>query len=218
MSVFCDFYYDRGYTFVSRDDLDKLTTLSDLYTENDHIIVRILYSNDEQHDVTMEQLTQYANTYTLSFQLSQTVGYKAPINTALGPYIFVGFLPESFATSFTTQGYRAAGMDNTFTNCDMNPNSYLAVFQNPGGLPEDDYHLTCCDTPHINAWIDNAQLIPANREMADKFYFPNHEIHKGGCGGYLSASSNAGTIDGVAIGLGFGKCYNIGTGAQYNKG
>ena len=206
VNVYCDFHEDRGYTFIRKDDLSLLSEadLDAMYTVNDHIMVRILYTNDSQHDVTMEQLGEFRR-YALGFRLSDFVGYKAPINQALAPYLYVGFLPRDFADMVgTRQGYSAGGVDSTFTNCDSNPNSYLAIFQNPNGIPESNYYMNCCDTTHINHLIDRSQPIPSSRQMPERFYY-QYEIHMGGCGGHLSTKSREGIIDGVSIGLGFGK-------------
>ena len=210
MYVFCDFYQNRGYTFVSKDDLGKLTDLSELYTENNHMLVRILYANDEQHDVVIQQLGQYKFQYPLTFQLSDFDGFTPPFNAPLKPYIHVGFLPTNFAgikssTKPARQGYRTAGMDIIFDNCDQTPNSYFAIFQNPSSMAESLYWQTCgCDFPIMKAWIDKAQLTPMDREMPDK-YFYLFEMHLGGCGGYVSSGNLAGVIDGIAFGFAFGK-------------
>ena len=208
VSVFCDFYVNRGYTFISRADLGKLHTLSGLYTENDHAIIRILYrQNSEQHDVSIEQLSAYKHRYPLDFQLSNAVGYKRPLNYNLAPYIYVGFLPASFASiksrfKPSVQGYRTAGVDVTFSNSDGNPNSYISFFANPRKRPDNLYYRRCCDNAMMREWITRAQLIPRNRYMPKEFYYM-YEMHMGGGGGYLSTSHTSKIIEGAAIGLGF---------------
>ena len=210
VSVYCDFYEDRGYTFIRKDDLHLVSEadLDALYTVNDHIMVRILYTNGSQHDITMEQLSEFRG-YALGFRLSNSVGYNPLLNQALAPYLYVGFLPQNLINmTGTRQGYSAGGVNFTFNSCDGNPNSYLAIFQNPGGNPENNYYTSCCDFPHINHWINRSQPIPNDKQMTEEFYY-QYEIHMGGCGGYLSTKSKEGIIDGVSIGLGFGK-YDLG--------
>lgn len=208
MSVFCDFYEGRGYTFVSKSDLGKLSCLSSLYTESDHAIVRLLYRNNEQHDVSIEQLSDYKHRYSLSFQLSSANGFQRPLNYKLAPYIYVGFLPKSFASMKSAmkpavQGYRTGGVDFRFNNCDKNPNSYIAFFANPHNRPDNPYYHRCCNTKLMREWISRAQPLPKFRHMPETFYYM-YEMHMGGCGGYLSTSHLANTIKGAAVGLGFG--------------
>ena len=205
--VFCDFYHNIGYTFIHCDDLHLLSEedLAALHTVNNHVMVRILNTDGTQNDVTMEQLDEFRR-YPLGLRLSNADGYNEPINKALTPYLSVNFLPREFAASETRQGYSAGGQDSTFDNCDSNPNSYFATFQNPDGLNESDYYTVCCNSSHINHWIDRSQLLPDGRKMAEGF-FCQHEMHMGGCGGYLSTNTHEG-IDGASIGLGFGKSTN----------
>ena len=200
VSVFCDFYDDRGYTFISRNDLGRLNSLDELYTESDHAIVRILYKNKEQHDVSIEQRTNYKFRYPLNFKLSDAVGYQRPVNHGLAPYLFVSFLPRDFAsmkskTKPTVQGYRTAGKDFKFHNCDKKPSSYIAFFANPKNMHDHPYYKKCCDNAFMREWINRAQPIPQHRYM--------YEMHMGGCGGYLSTSHTSNVIEGAALGLGF---------------
>ena len=207
ISVFCDFYDDEGYTYISKHDLGKLSDLSGLYTEDDHAIVRVLYKDGEQHAVSIEQLSDYKHRYQLDFQLSDANGYNRPLNHGLKPYIYIGFLPREFAslkskTKPAVQGYRTAGADFKFHNCDKNPNSYLAFFANPKNLPDNPYYRRCCDNKFMREWINKAQPIPKPRYMPEEFYYM-YEMHMGGCGGYLSTSHTAKIVKGAAVGLGF---------------
>ena len=210
--VFCDFYEDRGYTYIHKDDLDLLTEadLTALYTEHDHMIARLLYKDNSQRDVRLEQLSEFKYRYPLGFRLSNAVDYIPPINYALKPYLYVGFLPRDVASiKQSRQGYRAGGQDATFTNCDGQACSYLAIFQNPRHLEEDSYWTTCgggggCDHENVNHWIEVAQLIPPRRKMAHDFYY-QYEMHMGGCGGYISTKNKEMTIAGASIGFGFSK-------------
>ena len=178
----------------------------DLYTETDHAIIRILYRNHEQHDVNIEQLSSYKYRYPLNFQLSDYVGFKKPLNFRLEPYIYVGFLPTRLAslksrTKKAVQGYRTAGVDIKFNNCDRNPNSYIALFANPNHVRENLYYRRCCDNKRMREWINHAQPIPADRYLPEHFFYM-FEMHMGGCGGYLTTSHTRDII-GVAVGLAF---------------
>ena len=203
--VFCDFYDSRGYTFIHREDLHLLTEedLATLHTVNDHVMARILKTDGTQHDVSLEQLAEFRR-YALGFRLSNYVDYTQPVNANLGPYLLLGFLPVEFANSETRQGYSAGGEDATFNNCGPNPNSYLALLQNPNGNinDESDYCPNCAGAV-MTHWITRAQPIPTDRQMAEAFFY-QFEMHLGGCGGYISSKSSQATIDGVSLGLGFG--------------
>ena len=203
VSVFCDFYDDFGYTFVSKNDLGKLDDLSELYSVTDHAIVRILLRNSKQRDVRIEQLSSFKYRYPLSFQLSDAVGFQRPKNHNLDPYIYVGFLPAEYASiKSSKQGYRTAGYDVVFSNCDANPNSYFAFLANLENKPENPYYKRCCDKERMREWITRAQPIPDDRCMDDEFYYM-YEIHMGGCGGYLTTGHTSDIINGAAVGLGF---------------
>ena len=203
VSVFCDFYDDYGYTFVSKNDLGNLSSLSELYSETGHAIVRILFRNSKQRDVSIEQLSFFKYRYPLSFQLSDSVGYQRPINHNLGPYIYVGFQPAEYASiKSSLQGYRTAGYDATFTSSDGNPNSYFAFFANPESKSESPYYYRCCDRLLMREWIERAQPIPEDRTMGDDFFYM-YEIHMGGSGGYLTTGHTSDIISGAAVGLGF---------------
>ena len=207
VSVFCDFYDDIGYTYISKHDLGKLSDLSGLYTEDDHAIVRVLYKDGEQHAVSIEQLSDYKHRYQLSFQLSDANGYKSPLNHDLKPYIYIGFLPREIASLKSkskpaVQGYRTGGIDFKFNNSDQNPNSYLAFFANPKNLHDNPYYRRFSDNTFMTEWINRAQPIQKHRDMPEEFYYM-YEMHMGGGGGYLSTSNTANIVKGAAVGLGF---------------
>lgn len=199
--VFCDFYDGHGYTFVSRDGLGVLKDLSQLFTDRSHVLVRIRQTDGIQKDVEIAPHSAFKHRYPISFQISQAVGFSVPLNAAMKPYIYLGFLPESYARSRTTQGYQAAGEDLTFTNCDANPNSYLAFFANPSNLPANDYYKRCCMSHVVDAWIKKATNTPSSRLLPEKYMY-YFEMHMGGCGGYVSTDSFP-TVSGAAVGFRF---------------
>ena len=146
IEVFCDFYGTRGYMFLSRDALSKLDSLDGLYTLHDHAIIRVLHADaGAQHDVKVSQIPLYQDRFALNFQISKADGYKLPINDALKPYIYLGFIPKDVAQLKTKdgrnalQGYKAGVHDVLFHNCDQNPNSYIAFFGNDASVPENGY-------------------------------------------------------------------------------
>ncbi|KAL3869533.1 hypothetical protein ACJMK2_042201 [Sinanodonta woodiana] len=200
--VFCDFYDGHGYTFVSKENLGVLKDLSQLFTDRSHVLVRIRQNDGIQKDVEIAPHSAFKHRYPISFQLSQAVGYSVPFNAAMAPYIYLGFLPESYTRSRTTQGYQAAGEDLTFTNCDTNPNSYLAFFVNPSNLPPNDHYKRCCMSHVVDAWIKKATDTVSSRLLPEKYMY-YFEMHMGGCGGYVSTDSFP-TVSGAAVGFRFG--------------
>ncbi|KAL3869532.1 hypothetical protein ACJMK2_042200 [Sinanodonta woodiana] len=199
--VFCDFYDGYGYTYISKRGLGVLQSLSQLYNDRSHVVVRHRQINGIQKDVEISPLSAFRFRYPMSIQLSQAIGYNVPVNAALRPYIYLGFLPAVYARSRTTQGYQVAGVDITFTNCDSNPNSYLAFFANPSNLPLNDYYTRCCMSSVVNAWITRATDSPLSRYLPQK-YFYDFEMHMGGCGGYVSTGSFP-SISGATVGFRF---------------
>ena len=148
VTVYCDFLQDRGYMYLSPDALSTLSNLEGLYDITDHAVIRILYTNGEQHDVEVAQMSMYSGRYPLSFQLNASLGYTRPLNYAMAPYVYLGFLPSyrariksNMTTTPPLQGYRAGGEDLIFTNCDRNPNSYIAFLINDGQVDEHPHHL-----------------------------------------------------------------------------
>ncbi|KAK3610050.1 hypothetical protein CHS0354_032135 [Potamilus streckersoni] len=199
--VFCDFYNGHGYTFVSREGLNILKSLSDIYTDRSHVIVRHLQKDGIQKDVEIAPHSAFRYRYPLSFQLSKADGFTIPVNAALKPYIYLGFLPESYARRKSTQGYQAAGEDITFTNCDANPSSYLAFFANPYNRLPNNLYKICCMSTVVDAWIKKATDTPSFRYLPQT-YFLEFEMGMGGCGGYVSRESFP-MVSGAAIGFRF---------------
>ncbi|XP_060598227.1 laminin subunit alpha-1-like [Ruditapes philippinarum] len=199
--VYCEFHASYGYTFILKENAGKadLNRLWSYYTE---VLVRHLRSNGHQYDTTMEQAGSYsALVPNLSIQYNTNVAYETPVNSAtMGPYLYLGFLPTAFASSPTIQGYRANGTDYTFSNCDDTPNSYLAFFVNPNNNDPTDKHLSCCYTPLMRYWIEDAANQASNYIPWDYFY--QFEMSMGGCSGYAINGYNT-LVDIVGATLGF---------------
>ncbi|CAC5382235.1 Coadhesin,Hemicentin-1,Mucin-like protein,Thrombospondin-1 [Mytilus coruscus] len=159
--------------------------LSLLFTTRDFAKIRLRHSNGEQREVIVENLSSFQSSSTLYFGYNTHTSYQGPDsrNTALKPYLFLGFLPESLVRNYGTQGFRAAGRDFTFTNCDANPNSYITFYYNPnnespGRLGDSNSFMT--------GWIDGSTVLSVNSYMDSDFYF-DWEMHMGGCGGFMTS-------------------------------
>eukprot|EP00105_Crassostrea_gigas_P042526 XP_019926674.1 PREDICTED: uncharacterized protein LOC105337497 [Crassostrea gigas] len=121
----------------------------------------------------------------------------------MGPYLFLGFLDKITAKSKTRQGYKVNNVDQTFINCDANPNSYLTFYFNPQNKPPVGYYKRCCYTPLMKSWLDAGVQVDPARHLP-KSYFMQFEMHFGGCGGYaINGYSTLANIQGAALGMRF---------------
>ena len=202
--VYCFFNGSKGYTFVSMEttvdiDIDKL------FTKRTFAIIRHLTPDAIQKEVKVGQLVAFKDSVNLSFFYNEHTGYNPPrfsdqtIYNNVLHYIYLGFLPTSIAASKTTQGYRAGGKDFTFTNCDENPNSYIAFYLNYNGISTTQSQNT---NQFMRGWIARSKNIDPKNYMDHRFY-SGIEMHMGGCGG-LAFSPEFGNIL-AALGLPFGK-------------
>jgi hypothetical protein len=203
--VFCEFHGNYGYTFISKEEAAKVD-FGRLQETHSQVLVRQLRSNGHQYDTVMKQISSRSSV-PLNVQYNSHVGYARPINHAtFGPYIYLGFLPTSIAKSKTTQGYRANDVDYTFTNCDANPNSYLAFFVNPNNNDPNGYYKRGGQDKLMSDWIDvgkkASKYLPCN-------YFYQFEMNMGGFGGYaINGYNTLNDIVGAALGFRFGKWVN----------
>ena len=139
-AVFCDFYYDRSYMFLSKDAITKLDTdsLRKMYTIRDHALIRMVYNTSHQHDVEIAQLLPFANRYPLSFQIGQFKHYTRPINSDLRRFLYVGFLPSDVVQQ-NVRGYRAGGKNVQFSNCGYQPNNFIVFYADDEFATRDRY-------------------------------------------------------------------------------
>ncbi|XP_063408513.1 SCO-spondin-like [Mytilus trossulus] len=185
INVYCSFESNYGYTYISKASHSSTVDMSLLFTTRDFAKIRLRRSNGEQREVIVENLSSFKSSSTLYFGYNAHTSYQGPDsrNSALKPYLFLGFLPESLVRNYGTQGFRAAGKDFTFSNCDANPNSYISFYYNPnsaspGRLGDSNSFMT--------GWIDSSTVLSANKHMDTDFYF-DWEMHMGGCGGFMTS-------------------------------
>lgn len=201
-NVFCEFHQTYGLTFVS--NTDATIDASKLFEIKSQVVVRHLKDN-KQYDSILEQITTYADK-PLTVQYNSFAGFKAPVNAnKMGPYLYLGFLDGNTAKARNTQGYRVNDADQTFVNCDGNPNSYLTFYFNPKSNPPVGYYKKCCYTPMMKTWLDAGVPVDSARQLP-KSYFLQFEMHFGGCGGYaINGYNTLANIEGAALGMRFGK-------------
>ncbi|XP_071156063.1 uncharacterized protein [Mytilus edulis] len=196
--VYCSFEGDYGYTFISRKSSGVALNIAKLYSTNKFAKIRLLMSNGEQREVKVENLLAYRNQSTLSFQSNTHQLYQGPTTgtAQLHPFLFLGFLPKSLVQNRNIQGYRAAGKDFTFRNCDSNPNSYITFLFDPKHGTFGNLGYT---NAFMNGWISSSTVMDYPKYMDNSFYM-DWEMHMGGCGGLMT--SKVQTIK-AALGLPF---------------
>ncbi|CAC5389073.1 unnamed protein product [Mytilus coruscus] len=198
--VYCSFEESWGYTYISKASYGTAVIMSKLYSTRKFVKTRIRWSSGIQKEVTVENLLSYQNSSTLYFGYNSFTSYKGPRSSnanIMSPYIFLGFLPLSLATNNNTQGYRTAGVDYTFKNCDRNPNSYLTFYYNPNNAYPGKVGSS---NTFMMGWIDRSSSLASSRHMSADFYF-DWEMHMGGCGGFMTSQSVSNI--GAALGLPF---------------
>lgn len=198
--VFCEFHKTYGLTFVSNTDV--IIDVNEFFEIKSEVVVRHLRGN-KQYDSILKQITPYADR-PLSVQYNSATGYKTPMNAKrMEPYLYLGFLDRITAKSKTRQGYKVNNVDQTFINCDANPNSYLTFYFNPKNQHPVGYYKRCCYTPLMKSWLDVGVQVDPARHLP-KSYFMQFEMHFGGCGGYaINGYSTLANIQGAALGMRF---------------
>ncbi|XP_013397226.1 uncharacterized protein LOC106164020 isoform X4 [Lingula anatina] len=201
--VYCEMGINGGgYTFLPRQAIVTGTNLNldSIFTDKSHVLLRISYDNGRQPFTVLRQLQRYAST-PLSVQINSHLGYTNPVNRAMGPKLFLGFLPANIANnpSFKFQGIRSNGRAITFNYCGSNPASYFALFPNHREVPPSSYGGSGIGANFYGAWLNSAKPVPSGRTMANEFFFFT-ELHFGGCGAYTSSDKWARST-GVAIGF-----------------
>ncbi|XP_053405410.1 polycystic kidney disease protein 1-like 3 isoform X2 [Mercenaria mercenaria] len=197
-TVYCQFYSGYGYTFVSKNtEVDVNVTY--LLDEREHVVIRHKRSDGSQYTAEMEQLSRLSDT-PLLIQFNGQTGYSTPINQAMGPYIYIGFIPASDVYTEAEEGWKCNGQEITFTNCDGNPNSYIAFFFN-----KENASYTSNQGGYssiIFCWYELATQVSSNEYLPDEFFTPYFEIHHGGCGGFGRGDTEPDII-GATVGVKF---------------
>ena len=175
----CEFGTGHILTFFTRASLAVMTTedLARHYNDASQFILRCKYTDNSQKDSIMEQISYY-NTYNLTFVFNHNSAEDFP-NINLGVYLYIEFAPLALVTTNRPNGYRANGIDFPFTNCDLNPNSFIVLFPNVDNLaPADEGFLF---PNYARKWETNSHLVEITERLTDDF-FMMVEIAFGGCG------------------------------------
>ncbi|XP_052215917.1 uncharacterized protein LOC127834258 isoform X2 [Dreissena polymorpha] len=199
--IYCYYGNGDGYVYLL-PSISNNVNLNLAYLSNDHSLVKVIHKrrqNGKQYEATMQQIPAF-NSLPVSVQFNKHDGYQGILNKAMGPYMFIGFVPLSHNVKGGVQGWKVNGQEFTFTNCDGNPNSYFSVLFNANKPGYTSYNGW--KNPLMYAWYNLATQVPVSEELPDALFSPDYEIHHGGCGGY-SIGTTEGDITGVAIGQRF---------------
>ena len=125
--IYCLFLNGYGLTFLSKQTTVNVD-MSTLYDDRTQVYIRFKKSTT-QYQSTIAQLSSFSSV-PVSVQYNGYSGYQRLQNYAMTNYIYVGFIPASRTTRGAIQGWKTNGEDQTFSNCDANPNSYIAFMFN----------------------------------------------------------------------------------------
>ncbi|XP_052247700.1 uncharacterized protein LOC127855856 [Dreissena polymorpha] len=196
--IYCNYGDGDGYVYISTSipsDVDlNLASLSD---DRSHVKVIHRRQNGRQYEAAIRQIDAF-KTLPVSVQFNKHDGYNGVINTAMGPYVFTGFVPLSLNFKYGTQGWKVNGNEFKFTNCDGNPNSYFALLLNAnkaGYTPNNGGKSSL-----MYAWYELAT--PVSELLPEAIFSPDYEIQHGGCGGYSIGKTET-DVTGVTIGQRF---------------
>ena len=138
--------------------------------------------------------------YNLTILLNTFTDFKQPVQKDLGPYILIGFVPDSNGPKESQiHGYECNNVSISYTNCDPNNANYFAVFSGNTSLGKVQH-----PGPVGYAWVYQAFPIVSDRYLPTDF-FGLFEIGMGGCGAFITNDYDAGdeTALGAAIGMRF---------------
>lgn len=196
--MYCDFHKGYGYTYIS-PSTNVTVNIDDLYTDSSHVLIRDLRKDGGQYEAKIEQITAF-HAKPLSIQYNQHTGYAAPQNAKMSPMVYIGFLPIAESHRGQTEGYKLNGKDQTYVNCDGNPNNYFAFLFNHNNISPSPYYPTNSAMQHN--WVDRAHQVAQDKKIPNNF-FSFFELHFGGCGAY-GTPQHIHQVSGAAVGLRYG--------------
>jgi len=194
-----------GYTFINRKTLAQFKTddINNLFQTKTDVLLKVRRL-DGSNEYTVVKKLGTSNNQALSVQLTGHSGYTTPVNSVLGPYIFLGTETTANSASKTTQGFKSNSKDITFVNCDATPNAYFAFYPNLANGTPSNRNATNTANEQTGVAVDwrKSGLVSPDRMEADYFYLT--EMNYGGCGVYTSSdrwSTSESAATGAAIGI-----------------
>jgi hypothetical protein len=202
--VYCEMGLNGGgYTFLSPTHVSEMTDeeLQAMITDRSNVLMRVRTANANQPYGVLQQLGAY-RTYPIKIAINDYSSYMRPLNSAaLGDYLYIGFIPVSRANVKSVQGLSVNGVDVTFTNCDTNPNSYIALFPNNRETAPTTHTYSVLYTM-FQQMVSALRSNPSGRVMPDDF-FTFMEMHQGGCGLYTQTDGRTSVGGVISVAVGF---------------
>lgn len=130
--------------------------------------------------------------------ISNSIAYSSPVNNVIigDPFLYFGFLPNSYSTTKQVQGLQVNGFRAAYNHCNDVAASHIALFPNFKEIaPGTSYYPDLVYT----YLMSNLRLNPSGRVMPNDF-FMFAEIHFGGCGCYVQTNQMPNVL-GFAIGF-----------------
>jgi hypothetical protein len=203
--VYCEMGLNGGgYTFLNPYHVSIMSDseLQEMVTDRRNVLMRVRMTNGTQPYAVLQQLNIFNDNF-LNISLHNNVGYTEPVNVGkLGnEFLYFGFIPASKARAKTVQGIKTNGKELTFTNCDSNPNSYIALFPNHKERMASSYSFDIKWDMFLNL-VASMRQNPSSRVMPEDF-FMFLEMHHGGCGIYTQTDTrySIGGVISAAIGF-----------------
>ncbi|XP_046357067.1 uncharacterized protein LOC124135670 [Haliotis rufescens] len=198
--VWCRFSSSDIITYFSKSAAATLTTedLSLHLNTKSKVSFVAKWSNTTQSESTISQLDRFLF-LPLGIMVNEYTLYTSPHNPNLGPYLYLGFHPKVLLSKGFVHGYNANGVDQSFSNCDGNPNAYFTFYTNPNQRSPSRTGWVNPHHPLTDQWNSGAKMLSTTDHLNDD-YFYDTELHFGGCGTYAISPSNP-SLGGIGLGV-----------------
>jgi len=121
------FFTTGGWLRIARNPnkLEALLSANNITTSK--VIIRYIDPvNKNQRETIIEQIDEYADT-PLGIQASSYDGYER-VHYNVDEYIFLGIVPKDKFSNGEKQGYKANGVEYSFTNCNSDLHSQFSFY------------------------------------------------------------------------------------------
>ena len=97
MQVYCEMVLrGGGYTFIDHNSFkDVFPVLNSIFTDKSQVLFRIQSQKEKYYQpyILTKQLWEFSNS-SISIMYNSNTAYSTPLNTIIGNYMFVGFVPR----------------------------------------------------------------------------------------------------------------------------
>ena len=159
-----------GYTFVPWSSLSASTTmLTNIFSDTSQVLFRVISrsnANTQPYIIT-KQLSMYSST-PITIKQNSYSSFTAPLNLAIGNYVYIGFMPAASIKQGFTEGFIANGQSISYPNCDGNPNAYWALFANLNPTSSSGYFA---GNGVFDTWLSTALAHPLGTYMPSTYFY-----------------------------------------------